>query len=100
MYPEVIFTSVLVFIKEFSLPWKIVFEGRYTKLIKASVAFTDGYVPFFSCGQRAPLFGASLHGTLALDLPKIMILTVLFSLAKCGSSHICHPVKDAMNFKM
>lgn len=47
------------------------------------------------------LFSESLFlEHLPLDPSKIMIFTVLFFLAKYKSSDRCHPVKDAMNFKM
>lgn len=35
-----------------------------------------------------------------MDLLKIIILSVLYFIAKHKSNNICHPVKDAINFKM
>lgn len=51
MYPEAIVTSVLVFVREFALPWEHVFEERYTNLMGASPALSDGWVPWFLFGQ-------------------------------------------------
>lgn len=51
VHPEAIFTSVLVSVEGFALPWKIVFEGRYASLIGASPALGDGSVPSFLFGQ-------------------------------------------------